>query len=60
MLLTLVIASFLGSVVGVALIASGRGELGSKLPFGTFLAVAAIVAALAGPDIIAWYAGFYR
>jgi leader peptidase (prepilin peptidase)/N-methyltransferase len=60
MLLTLVIASFLGSVVGVSLIASGRGELGSKLPFGTFLAAAAIVAALAGPDIIAWYAGFYR
>jgi len=60
MLLTLVIASFLGSAVGVSLIASGRGELGSKLPFGTFLAAAAIVAALAGPDIIAWYAGFYR
>jgi len=60
MLLTLVIASFLGSVVGVSLIASGRGELGSKLPFGTFLAAAAIVSALVGPDIIAWYAGFYR
>jgi len=60
MLLTLVIASFLGSVVGVSLIASGRGELGSKLPFGTFLAAAAIVSALAGSDIIAWYAGFYR
>jgi leader peptidase (prepilin peptidase)/N-methyltransferase len=60
MLLTLVIASFLGSVVGVSLIASGRGELGSKLPFGTFLAAAAIVSALVGPDVIAWYAGFYR
>jgi len=60
MLLTLVIASFLGSVVGLSLIASNRGDLGSKLPFGTFLAAAAIVSALAGPDIIAWYAGFYR
>jgi len=30
------------------------------LPFGTFLAGAAIVSALAGPDIIAWYSGFYR
>jgi leader peptidase (prepilin peptidase)/N-methyltransferase len=60
MLLTLVIASFLGSIVGVSLMASGRGDLGSKLPFGTFLALAAIVSALAGPEIIAWYAGFYR
>jgi leader peptidase (prepilin peptidase)/N-methyltransferase len=60
MLLTLVIASFLGSVVGVSLIASGRGDLGSKLPFGTFLALAAVVSALVGPEIVAWYAGFYR
>ena len=60
MLLTLVIASFLGSLVGLSLIASRRGDLGSTLPFGTFLAAAAIVAAVAGPDIIAWYAGFYR
>jgi len=60
MLLTLVIASFLGSIVGVSLIAAGRGDLGSRLPFGTFLALAAIVSALVGPEIIAWYAGFYR
>ena len=60
MILTLVLASFFGSLVGLSLIASGRGDLGSKLPFGTFLAAAAIVAALAGPDIVSWYAGFYR
>ncbi len=60
MLLTLVIASLGGSVVGLGLIAARRGDLGSKLPFGSFLAIGAIVAALAGPDLVAWYAGFYR
>lgn len=60
MLLTLVVASFLGSLVGLSLIASGRGDLGSKLPFGTFLAAAAVVSALVGPGVVAWYAGFYR
>jgi leader peptidase (prepilin peptidase)/N-methyltransferase len=60
MLLTLVLASFAGSVVGLGLIAARRGDMGSKLPFGSFLAVGAIVAALAGPDLVAWYAGFYR
>jgi len=60
MLLTLVLASFAGSAVGLGLIAARRGGMGSKLPFGSFLAVGAIVAALAGPDLVAWYAGFYR
>ena len=60
MLLTLVVASLAGSLVGVGLIAARRGDMGSKLPFGSFLAVGAIVAALAGPDLVAWYAGFYR
>ncbi len=60
MLLTLVVASLAGSVVGLGLIAARRGDMGSKLPFGSFLAVGAIVAALAGPDLIAWYTSFYR
>ena len=59
MLLTLVFASLLGSVVGVGLIVSRRGDLKSALPFGTFLAVAAIVAAFVGEPIVRWYAGFY-
>jgi leader peptidase (prepilin peptidase)/N-methyltransferase len=59
MLLTLVFASLLGSVVGVGLIVSRRGDLKSALPFGTFLAVAAIIACFAGEPIVRWYAGFY-
>ena len=60
MVLTLVLASFAGSIVGVALIASGRGSLQAALPFGTFLALGALVAAVAGDPILAWYLAFYR
>ena len=59
MLLTLVLASFAGSVVGVALLASRRGGMQAALPFGTFLSLGAIVAAVAGDAILAWYLSFY-
>jgi leader peptidase (prepilin peptidase)/N-methyltransferase len=60
MVLTLVFASFAGSIVGVTLIASGRGSLQAALPFGTFLALGSLVAAAAGDPILAWYLTFYR
>jgi leader peptidase (prepilin peptidase)/N-methyltransferase len=59
MLLTLVLSSFLGSLVGIAIIVSRRGDMKYALPFGTFLAAAAILAALLGDDVIAWYMSFY-
>lgn len=59
-LLTLIAASFAGSVVGVGLIASGRGNMKLALPFGTFLAVGAVFAATWGDPIVEWYIGFYR
>jgi len=58
-LLTLVLASFAGSLVGGALIVSGRGDMKYALPFGTFLAVGALVAAIWGTPIVDWYFGFY-
>ena len=60
MLLTLVLASFAGSLVGMGLIASRRGGMKAALPFGTFLAVGALVAAVAGDAILDWYLSFYR
>lgn len=59
MLLTLVLASFAGSLVGVGLMAAGRGTMQAALPFGTFLALGALVAAVVGDPIIAWYLAFY-
>lgn len=58
--LTLVLASFAGALTGVALMTLGRGDLQRRLPFGTFLAAAAIFASLWGQPIVEWYAGFYR
>ena len=59
-LLTLIVASFAGSIVGVFLIASGRGNMQLALPFGTFLALGAVFAATWGDPIVEWYVGFYR
>jgi leader peptidase (prepilin peptidase)/N-methyltransferase len=60
MLVTLVLASFAGSIIGIGMIASGRGGMKAALPFGTFLAVGALTAAVAGDAIVDWYVGFYR
>ena len=58
-LLTLVFASFAGSAVGVGLMATRRGTMQAALPFGTFLALGAIAAALIGEPLLAWYLSFY-
>jgi leader peptidase (prepilin peptidase)/N-methyltransferase len=59
-MVTLIIASLTGSLVGVTMIATGRGDMKSMLPFGTFLAVGALVAAVAGDQIFNWYVSLYR
>ncbi len=60
MLVTLIVASFSGSLAGAWMIASRRGDMKAALPFGTFLAVGALVAAVAGDAILDWYLQFYR
>jgi leader peptidase (prepilin peptidase)/N-methyltransferase len=59
-LLTLILSSFAGAAVGVALMATARGSMRYALPFGTFLAAGAIVAMFAGDSIIKWYLGFLQ
>jgi leader peptidase (prepilin peptidase)/N-methyltransferase len=59
MFLTLVIASFMGSFVGLSLIALRRGDMKSSMPFGTFLTLAAFVAIVTGDRIITWYLGYF-
>jgi leader peptidase (prepilin peptidase)/N-methyltransferase len=60
MLVTLILGSFAGSLIGVGVIALGRGGMKAALPFGTFLAVGALTAAVAGDPLVEWYTGFYR
>src|SRR5204863_4574857 len=54
-LVTLVFSSITGALAGIAVIASRRGDLRYALPYGTFLALAALVASLYGDRIVAWY-----
>jgi leader peptidase (prepilin peptidase)/N-methyltransferase len=54
-----VLASLSGALIGVAMISLQRGSMKYALPFGTFLAIGALVAMLAGQPIIDWYVGFY-
>jgi leader peptidase (prepilin peptidase) / N-methyltransferase len=56
-LVTLVLSSVAGSILGVALIVAQRGGMKKALPFGTFLALGALAASLYGDRIVAWYAG---
>ena len=55
---TLVAASFAGSIVGVALIACGKGRLGSRIPFGPYLALGAFAWAFWGPRILDAYVAY--
>jgi leader peptidase (prepilin peptidase)/N-methyltransferase len=59
-LLTLLLSSFLGSLVGVAILIVKKESLKYALPFGTFLAAAALLSAVSGDALIAWYLGFYQ
>jgi leader peptidase (prepilin peptidase)/N-methyltransferase len=56
---TLVLSSVLGSIIGVIVIAARKGGMKYALPYGTFLALGALVASLAGDRIVNWYVGLY-
>jgi leader peptidase (prepilin peptidase)/N-methyltransferase len=58
-LLTLVLSSFAGAVFGMVMMALKKGDMRYALPFGTFLAIAALVAMLFGDALMDWYLGFY-
>ncbi len=59
MLLTLVLSSLAGSLIGVIVIAARRGDMKYALPYGTFLALGALAASLAGSRILHWYLSLY-
>ena len=55
----LFLASITGAVGGLAAAWFGGRSLQHRIPFGTFLAVAAYAASLVGEQLVAWYLGFY-
>jgi leader peptidase (prepilin peptidase) / N-methyltransferase len=58
-LLTLMMASLCGTIIGVLVIVTRRGSMKYALPFGTFLALGAAVAATVGPALLDWYLGLW-
>lgn len=58
-LLTLILGSVAGSIVGFLYIRITHKEISTyELPFGTFLALGAIVVTLIGPTVFEWYGSF--
>ncbi|MDB6152256.1 MAG: Peptidase domain protein [Chthoniobacteraceae bacterium] len=54
-LFTLCSASCIGAVIGVFTILIGKREWSSKIPFGPYLALGALIWFFFGPDLVAWY-----
>lgn len=55
----LLISYIAGAAVGVFLLISKKREMGSHVPFGTFMALATVVTMLWGQQILDWYLGFF-
>jgi leader peptidase (prepilin peptidase) / N-methyltransferase len=58
-LVTLVLSSIAGSLIGLFVIVIRKGGMKYALPYGTFLALGALVSSLAGERIVSWYVGLY-
>jgi len=59
MLATLLLSTILGSTIGLAMIATHRGNLKTALPFGCFLAIGAILGGAIGERAVNWYLNLY-
>lgn len=57
--IALFLAFFIGAVLGVILIISGKKQLSSEIPFGPFLVTGTLIALFWGQNIINWYQNFF-
>jgi len=58
---SLVVSSFIGGIlVGLPLLLMGRRALGSRLPYGPYIAVAATIWVFSGPALLQWYLDFLK
>ena len=55
---SLVISSMIGAVVGVTLIALRKREWSSRLPYGPYIALAAVIWLFGGKRLVEWWLGF--
>ncbi len=57
---TILVSSLLGSVVGITLVLTGRKEMQSRIPYGPYLALAAVLWILWGPVLWEGYLNLFR
>jgi leader peptidase (prepilin peptidase)/N-methyltransferase len=58
--LTLFLGTFLASAYAIPLLIRGKANALTKLPFGSFLGIAGLIAAVWGDPIILWYSHFFQ
>ncbi len=58
LLVTVFLACLAGALVGLALMALRRSSRLTRIPLGTFLGMAGIIAVFAAEPVVAWYRGF--
>jgi len=56
----LFLSSIVGAAVGIGLAVFRGRSMQTRLPFGTFLALAAFAASIVGDSLLRWYLAFYR
>lgn len=60
MILVAMMAAYLiGTIISLPLVFLGNKQMGDKIPFGTFLALATVITLLYGNNILAWYLTFF-
>jgi leader peptidase (prepilin peptidase)/N-methyltransferase len=59
-LVTIVLASISGAIIGMIMMIGRKGDMQYALPFGTFLSAAALVSSFVGDRLIDWYVAFTR
>ena len=52
---TLFVSSLLGSLVGIGLVLAGRRNLQGRIPYGPFIAAAALLWMFFGNELVVWY-----
>jgi len=57
-LFTVLVSSFLGAIVGVSLVVAGKREMQSRIPYGPYIAIAALIWILWGPTLWNAYLDF--
>ena len=61
-LLTILLSVYVGAIYGVATIIYSKikkKEFNSKIPYGPFISVGALISILYGTNIINWYIGLF-